>query len=157
MDSLNFEFLRPQYAELADLGAFAELYASSDPSSAGVKLRAFAELLTGAIYEKFRFPRPLETEFVKLLTAPVFKTAVPLAIQNTLHGMRKEGNQAAHGGAIAPQRAVELLEDAFKLSRWWAITALGTKVDSLPAFSLPATPATAGGAVAAVPDLSARE
>jgi len=154
MESLNFEFLRPRYAELADLGAFAELYASSDPSSAGVKLRAFAELLTGAIYEKFHFPRPLETEFVKLLTAPVFKTAVPLAIQNTLHGMRKEGNQAAHGGAIAPQRAVELLEDAFKLSRWWAITALGTKVDSLPAFSLPATPATP---VAAVPDLSARE
>ena len=58
MDSLNFEFLRPQYSELADLGAFAELYASSDPSSAGVKLRGFAELLTGAIYEKFRFARP---------------------------------------------------------------------------------------------------
>jgi type I restriction enzyme R subunit len=157
MDSLNFEFLRPQYAELADLGAFAELYASSDPSSAGVKLRAFAELLTGAIYEKFRFPRPLETEFVKLLTAPVFKAAVPLAIQNTLHGMRKEGNQAAHGGVVTPQRAIELLEDAFKLSRWWSITALGKKVDGLPAFRVPHASATAGESVAAGLDLSNRE
>ncbi|MGH9581424.1 MAG: hypothetical protein ACRD4O_00620 [Bryobacteraceae bacterium] len=32
------------------LGAFGEQYVHSDPASAGVKLRAFGEILTGAIY-----------------------------------------------------------------------------------------------------------
>src|ERR1700678_1145628 len=108
MESLNFEFLRPEYAALADLGAFAEAYAYSDPSSAGVKLRAFAELLTGAIYEKFRLRRPLEDEFVKLLTASDFKNAVPAAVQNPLHAMRKEGNQAAHGSPLSADTALYL-------------------------------------------------
>jgi type I restriction enzyme R subunit len=137
MESLNFEFLRPKYPELADLGGFAEAYAVSDPASAGVKLRAFAELLTGAIYERFQFPRPLETEFVKWLTAPEFKAAVPLPIQNTLHGMRKEGNQAAHGGTVTAARAMELLTDAHKLARWWSLTVMGTKPDELPTFRVP--------------------
>src|ERR1019366_3082261 len=121
MESLNFEFLRPKYAALADLGAFAEAYAYSDPSSAGVKLRAFAELLTGAIYEKFQLQRPLEDEFVKLLTAPAFKSAVPVAIQNPLHSMRKEGNQAAHGSPLSVETALYLLEQAFKLAQWWSV------------------------------------
>ena len=46
MQSLNFEFLRPRYGEMAELAAFAELYVWPDPASANVKLSAFAELLT---------------------------------------------------------------------------------------------------------------
>jgi type I restriction enzyme R subunit len=41
MKSTNFEFLRPSFPELADLGGFAERYTYSDPSSALVKLRMF--------------------------------------------------------------------------------------------------------------------
>jgi len=43
MQSQNFEFLRPTWEDLATLGAFAENYAHTDPSSATVKLRSFAE------------------------------------------------------------------------------------------------------------------
>ncbi len=138
MQSLNFEFLRPKYAEMADLGAFAERYVWSDPSSAAVKLRSFGELLTGAIYHRLRLPRPEENEFVSLLCAPEFKAAVPVVIQDTLHGLRKEGNQAAHGGSIPGARAGNLLRDAFNLSRWWAAAALGLRLESLAAFQLPA-------------------
>lgn len=116
MKSLNFEFLRPQFPEMAELSAFAESYIHSDPSSACVKLRAFAELLTSALYARYRFPRPQENEFVALLNSPEFRKAVPAGVQNALHGMRKEGNQAAHGGNVSAQRAAELLFDAFKLS-----------------------------------------
>ena len=42
MKSLNFEFLRPKWKELALLGGFAEQYVGPDPASAAVKLRAFA-------------------------------------------------------------------------------------------------------------------
>ena len=137
MQSLNFEFLRPKYGEMADLAAFAELYVWSDPSSAGVKLRAFAELLTGSMYERFKFPRPAEDDFVQLLTAPEFKSAIPLVIQNALHGLRKEGNQAAHGGSIPSTRAFELLTDAFKVSWWWSAAGQGVKPTSLPVFQKP--------------------
>jgi type I restriction enzyme R subunit len=145
MESLNFEFLRPKYDALADLGAFAEAYTYSDPSSAGVKLRAFAELLTGAIYEKFRLQRPLEDEFVKLLTAPAFKNAVPAAVQNPLHAMRKEGNQAAHGSPLSGETALYLLEQAFKLAQWWSVRALAADSAKLAAFVEPPeqTPAAA--------------
>jgi type I restriction enzyme R subunit len=137
MESLNFEFLRPEYAALADLGAFGEAYTYSDPSSAGVKLRAFAELLTGAIYEKFRLQRPLENEFVKLLTAPAFKSAVPAAVQNPLHAMRKEGNQAAHGSPLSAETALYLLQEAFKLAQWWSVRALAADPAKLAAFKEP--------------------
>jgi type I restriction enzyme R subunit len=33
MRATNFEFLRPHFPELADLGGFAEHYARPDPSS----------------------------------------------------------------------------------------------------------------------------
>lgn len=97
MQSLNFEFLRPKYNALADLAAFAELYAASDPPSAAVKLRAFAELLTGAIYERFRFPRPFESEFVRLLTAEPFKTAVPLVVVHSVGLEPLSGNPTSNG------------------------------------------------------------
>lgn len=51
MKSLNFEFLSGQRPELAALGAFAERYAHSDPSSALVKLRTFAEQIVHGIYQ----------------------------------------------------------------------------------------------------------
>ena len=43
MQSLNFEILRPSWPDLAELGAFAERYAYSDPASALVKMRLFIE------------------------------------------------------------------------------------------------------------------
>ena len=45
MQSTNFEFLRPVSPELAELGAFAELYAHSDPPSSKIKSRILAEHL----------------------------------------------------------------------------------------------------------------
>lgn len=43
MKSINFEFLRPKWPELAGLGGFAEAYAHSDPVGAILKLRVFCE------------------------------------------------------------------------------------------------------------------
>ena len=43
MKSQNFEFLRPRRPVLADLAAFAEEYAHSDPASSLIKQRGFIE------------------------------------------------------------------------------------------------------------------
>ena len=137
MQSLNFETLRPKYPELADLGGFAEQYVYSDPASAGVKLRVFAEVLTGSIYQYLKLQRPYEDEFVKLLTNPPFKSAVPPAVQNALHVLRKEGNQGAHGNEVTVQTSLWLLEEAIKLGRWWSVEALKLPIESVPKFQPP--------------------
>lgn len=43
MKSINFEFLRDKWPELASLGGFAEQYVWPDPASAMVKLRSYIE------------------------------------------------------------------------------------------------------------------
>lgn len=91
--SINFELLRPDRPELATLGAYAEQYAYADPASALVKLRTFGEHLTKSIYWELRLPKPESTEFAGMLTAPDFRAAVPAAIANKLHAIRKEGNK----------------------------------------------------------------
>lgn len=50
--SLNFEPLRAVYPELANMGGYAEHYAHTDPESALVKLRNFAERLVDRVYDK---------------------------------------------------------------------------------------------------------
>ena len=47
----NFDILRKRWPELAELGASAEEYAYSDPQSAMLKLRCFAEIIVNHIYK----------------------------------------------------------------------------------------------------------
>lgn len=138
MQSLNFEALRAKYPELADLGAFAEQYVHTDPASAGVKLRTFGEVLTGAIYSNLKLQRPADDEFVKLLTNPPFKNAVLPQVVSILHALRKEGNQGAHGNAVSAETAMWLLEEAVKLGKWFAAATLKLSVNSFPPFQRPA-------------------
>jgi hypothetical protein len=137
MQSLNFEFLRPKFGEMADLGALAEAYVNSDPPSAAVKLRALAEILTEAIYNRESLPRPIDREFVKLLTNPVFRSSVPSSVLDTLHAMRKVGNEAAHGGKLSRVRAMEMLRDAHRVSHWWSEINRGAKPGAVPLFQNP--------------------
>jgi len=143
MLSQNFEFLRARHPELAQLATFAERYTHSDPAGAAVKLRGFAELLTGTIYARSRLPQLPGADFATLLNAPAFQSTINIAIRNVLHGLRKEGNRAAHGGTLTPAQALDLLEDAWGLARWWAINTLGATLQSIPAFQPTAPEAVA--------------
>src|SRR5712692_7674066 len=100
MRSLNFEFLRPNWPELAGLGGFAESYARPDPVAAVVKLRAFGEQLVQFIYQKLNLPKPYRANFHDLLTNQVFEAATPRVVLAKLHALRKEGNRAAHGESV---------------------------------------------------------
>ena len=67
MKSVNFEIVRDRWPELASLGGFAEAYSATDPASALVKLRLFAENLTKDIYGDLRLPQPERATLVDLL------------------------------------------------------------------------------------------
>jgi len=59
MRSINFEFLRAEWPELAGLGGFAESYAHGDPIGAIAKLRAFCEPTAKFIHHRLSLPRAL--------------------------------------------------------------------------------------------------
>jgi len=93
--SRNFEFLRPNWQELAALGGFAEAYAHADPASALVKLRLFAENLTKDIYRDLSLPKPAQTAFVDLLTNDSFQAITPKVVHSRQQGRpRRTGDNA---------------------------------------------------------------
>jgi len=61
MKSVNFEFLRPQYSNLANLGGLAEAVLCVDPGSALTRLRSFAEEMSKTICSEEFLPRVLRT------------------------------------------------------------------------------------------------
>jgi type I restriction enzyme, R subunit len=101
MQSTNFEFLRPKWEDLADLGAIAEQYAHPDPQSAVAKLRTFAEQIVLFVYHQHGLPKPYQCNLNDLLTAATFVQAVPKVICSKLHSLRIHGNKGERSGNCA--------------------------------------------------------
>lgn len=139
MQSKNFEFLRPTWEDLANLGAIAEKYTYPDPQSAVAKLRTFAEQIVLFIYHKHGLPKPYQPNLNDLLIATTFIQAVPRVIVSKLHTLRIQGNKGAHGETVLPQSAVMLLQEAFELGRWMHMTYANGKKEDCPAFVPPTT------------------
>ncbi len=140
MQSINFEHLRPHWPDLANLCGHAEHYVASDPQSALVKLRCFAELLVGEIYKAFRLPTNPTDKFVDRLQSSDFEASVgDKAILDKLHALRKTGNRAAHEGKFGKSDSLWLLKEAHILSFWLLlVTTKGSKAD-IKGFELPQT------------------
>ena len=136
MQSLNFEFLRDKWPELAILGGFAEQYAWPDPESALVKLRSFVEAMIHRFYDENNIPKPISDSLFELLNADDFKKAVPAVVLNAFHNIRLAGNKAAHGELIPRFNVTDLLKEAFDLG-WWFFIINGGKQDNYSAYTQP--------------------
>jgi len=137
MKSINFEFLRPKWPELAGLGGFAEAYAHSDPVGALGKLRTFCEQTVGSLHQQLRLPRPPRANLMDLLDNDAFKSAVPEVIQSKLHALRIEGNKSLHANTGSSPVALRCLQDAYNIGRWLFVTYDGGKVEDCPPFANP--------------------
>ncbi len=135
--STNFEFVRPTWPELSGLGGFAEQYAQSDPSSAAVKLRAYAEQLVAFIVQRHNLPRVPRANLNDLLESHALQQAVPSVIVTKLHELRISGNHAAHGAEVKSRQVLYLLKEAFDLGCWLSMTYAGTTKERLPSFIEP--------------------
>ncbi|RAK59569.1 restriction endonuclease subunit R [Phenylobacterium hankyongense] len=143
MKSQNFEMLRPNWPELAELGGFAEAYAYADPASALMKLRLFAENLTKDVYRDLRLPKPEQASFVDLLKCDSFAAITPKVVLDKLHALRIHGNKAAHGEPATTRNALWLLKEAFDLARWMFVRFATGDAAALPQFAPPASDRTA--------------
>ena len=137
LPSLNFEPLRASYPELADLAAHAEHYLHSDPESALVKLRSFAERIVDHVYTRMRLPQAPQSKFVDLLNNAGFAMLADRLVLEKFHLLRKLGNSAAHGEAIRPLDANRALHEAWQVGRWLHVAVIGGKADDFGAFQEP--------------------
>jgi type I restriction enzyme R subunit len=138
MKSVNFDFLRRQWAELATLGAFAEQYVHHDPESAAVKLRSYAEQLVEFIWHTERLPRMFRANLFDKMNDDSFKHAVPAVVITKLHALRSHGNKAAHGQSVSSTIIKSLLREAFDLGMWLFLRYGGGSKENCPTYQEPA-------------------
>ncbi len=132
--SINFEFLRPHHAALADLGGLAEAVLFIDPGSTLIRLRSFAEEITKAIYQTELLPRLPRANFYELVQDPVFEACVSKSLIHQINFLRMQGNDSAHGGLGDLRNAHMALGTAHQLAHYMGLKYYGQKQASLPAF-----------------------
>lgn len=137
LTSLNFEPLRAVYPELANMGGYAEHYAHSDPESALVKLRNFAERLVDRVYVKLKLERMPQSNFVDLLHNASFRAVAQPLVLDKLHLLRRLGNRGAHGEDVEAADAVRCVQEAWQLARWLHVTFLGGQINDFTEFKQP--------------------
>ncbi len=133
MESVNFEFLRPENELLANLGGLAEAVLHIDPGSALTRLRSFAEELTKAIYKEEVLPRMPQSSFYELIKSPVFEACASKSLIHQINFLRIQGNDAAHGAEGELRNAQMALGTAHQLAMYMAIKYYGKKKDAIPA------------------------
>lgn len=135
--SLNFEPLRAAYPELANMGGYAEHYAHTDPESALVKLRNFAERLVDRVYDKLKLQRVPQSNLVDLLHNASFREVAQPLVLDKLHLLRRLGNRGAHGEDVEAADAVRCVHEAWQLARWLHVSFLGGQVNDFVEFKQP--------------------
>lgn len=140
MKSINFEFLRPHSANLAELGALAEAVLFIDPGSALTRLRGFAEEVTKTIYHLERLPRLPQSNFADLLRNPSFTSSISPALTHQIDFLRFQGNETAHGALGDKRKAQVALGTAHQLACYMALKYYRLKQADLPSFTNIADP-----------------
>lgn len=137
MKSINFEFLRPKWPELAGLGGFAEAYAHTDPVGSILKLRVFCEQIVEWIHHDQRLPKPFQASLNDLLHNQPFKDVIPEVVLTKLHTLRSEGNKAAHGNKGDTTTALRLVNESYNIARWLHVNYARGNVADCPDFLEP--------------------
>ncbi|WP_238322905.1 MULTISPECIES: DEAD/DEAH box helicase family protein [Pseudoalteromonas] len=136
-DSMNFEHIRKTWPQEHQLLAYAEQYAVTDPQSALVKMRCFAEKVVGYLYKELKLPTYANSNIFDKLTSDVFTSAVPKMITDKLHAIRKSGNQAAHEGKVDQQQAIWILKESYFVACYLFMAYGKGKESECPAFTMP--------------------
>jgi len=140
MQSNNFLSLKSRWPQLYEHASFAERYVYSDPHTATIKLRCFAECLVGILYRELNLPSEPADGFFEKLKAHFFLDIVDEAVVQKLHAIRVLGNKAAHGHTVQTESALSLIREAFLIGQWLYKTYSGRGYDEYPSFVIPVKP-----------------
>jgi type I restriction enzyme R subunit len=117
--SPNFGFLGVHADQLVMLGALAERYFRSDPNTALIKLRQFAEVLAQCVAAKVGGYRDVGENQSDLLRRLEDRGAIPREAARLFHDVRRIGNKATHDGYADHNAALSTLKLAWQLGVWF--------------------------------------
>jgi type I restriction enzyme, R subunit len=140
MQSLNFEYLRPTWPQLAELGGLAEAHIYSDPAAAVNKMRSFVEQLMSGLYRELKLETPPQPRLVELLGGDEFRALVPRAVVLKLDAIRIHGNKASHGSSVTIPTAQGLLKELFAVAKWFFVAHIRGALSNISDFRLPQRP-----------------
>lgn len=107
----------------------------SDPHTATIKLRCFAETLVGILYRELNLPSEPADGFFEKLKAQFFLDIVDEAVVQKFHTIRVLGNKAAHGRTVETETALSLIKEAYLIGQWLYKTYSGEVYDEYPAYT----------------------
>ena len=145
MQSNNFQPLKSRWDDLFKHASFAEAYVYTDPHTATIKLRCFAETLVGILYRELNLPSESDDGFFERLQAPVFRDIVGEVVFHKLHAIRLLGNKAAHGQHIETKTALSLLKEAYLIGQWFYKTYSREATEDYPSYLDPMNPSSQFG------------
>lgn len=137
MSSTNFIALESRWPKLYEFASAAENYAYTDPHSAIVKLRCFAEQLVGVLYRELNLPCEKSASFFDRLSSPVFIELIDSDVLAKLHVLRIKGNNAAHASSVSNTHALMLVREAYFIGQWIYKTYSGAVGGDYPEYAEP--------------------
>lgn len=140
MKSTNFQHLQNRWPQLYEHVNFAEQYVHTDPHTAIIKLRCFAEQLVGILYKELSLPCERNDGFFEKLSSKVCVEVIDKSILEKLHAIRILGNKAAHENYVKSDAALALLRDAYLIGQWLFKTYSGSFDDEYPSYIEPIHP-----------------
>ncbi len=133
----NFIFIEKYQPEFARLCSQAEGYVYSDPQSAVVKLRCFAEKYVGFIYRELSISSDGTKNLFELIDNAAFQNAVEDCVVDKLHLIRMKGNRAAHNSVASVEDALSLVKESFFLCVWVYMTYYDGLTQPFPKYQAP--------------------
>ncbi|MCB9793200.1 MAG: type I restriction-modification system endonuclease [Alphaproteobacteria bacterium] len=119
LQSPNFAFLAEHHPLLLRYAAAAERYVFSDPNTALIKLRQFAEVLAQELCAATGAWTAPELSLLELLNTLWDRGALSPETSQLLHGLRKAGNEAVHAHQGTRKQALTQLRMARELAVWF--------------------------------------
>ena len=117
--SQNFGFLAAHDVLLVRLASLAEVYCFSDPNTALLKLRQFAEVLTQRAAARIGIQTDASVAQFELLRELEGRGLLGRDVARLFHHIRKAGNEAAHGVSGTSGEAIHVLRIARELAIWF--------------------------------------
>ncbi|ALL08709.1 restriction endonuclease subunit R [Pedobacter sp. PACM 27299] len=129
----NFNFLEEEFPLLFNLGQSAEYNLHTDPGTALMKLRQFAEHLTELIYEAIGMEFPDDNRFQARIQKLSYEKVLPENVKDFFYNVRVKGNAANHTFVGTFEDAKHALFSSFKLGKWFyeAYSVKNHKIDDV--------------------------
>ena len=119
----NFEFLKEIEPHiLYRIAHLAETYLYTDPNGCLMKLRQFAEVMVNEVFQIEHIALPYDNNQANRISVLKREGIIEHQLGRILNELRQRGNEAVHAGFDSLTSAKTLLQMAYHLAQWYALS-----------------------------------